>query len=203
MNAATHLEPVHTVLVVDDDEDVLAIIGQVLNQQGLRVIATSDAREVLALIAADSNVAVLISDVDMPRLSGIDLVLAVKKANPEIVRVMLTGSVSMAPVLRAINEGEVFRYLTKPCSAADLVTVVRAALELSVRNRRAVAAEVQVSRRAARVAELERAWPGISAVSPPEVGHVLPAAALAALERERGVSGPLLVAAVLADLATP
>lgn len=198
--SATLLTPIQTALVVDDDEDVLAAVAQALTKAGVRVVSTSDPTEALALLEADGQVEVLVADVDMPQMNGVDLALAVKRAHPLIVRLMLTGSTSLPTVLRAINEGEVYRYLTKPWKNEELVATVRDAFAQAARLRRVAAAEAKDAHRSTVLTELTRRWPGIDIIEERDERCLLDEEAMAAARARTGLSGAALLAALLQEL---
>jgi len=72
---------------------------------------------------------VLVTDEQMPGLSGCDLVVWVAKHYPQVTRIVFTGHATAESAMRAINEGEVYRYLTKPCDCIALALAIRKALQ--------------------------------------------------------------------------
>jgi two-component system probable response regulator PhcQ len=152
---------VHTVLFVDDEAPILSALRRTLRGESYRILTCNDPREALALLERET-VDILVSDVDMPGLSGVDLVARVRRQFPEVVRILLTGRGSMELALRAINEGEVHRFLTKPWDDAVLRETIAQAIERLHELRRSAAAERAASRRARLYAELEREHPGIT-----------------------------------------
>nr|WP_246325415.1 HD domain-containing phosphohydrolase [Dissulfurirhabdus thermomarina] len=129
---------VQTVLLVDDEENILKALNRLLRREGYRVLATTSPMEAMDLVL-EHPVAVVISDQRMPEVSGTELLAAIKEAAPDVVRVMLTGYADMEAAMDAINKGEVFRFITKPWQESDLVATVRqAALQhfLVTENRR-------------------------------------------------------------------
>lgn len=151
-----------TVLLVDDEPHVLAALRRTLRAPELRVLTAGDAEEALRLLA-EGGVDVLVSDIDMPGMSGIELIREVRRRNPEIVRLLLTGDASLESALDAINHGEVYRYLLKPWKAAELRQTLADAIARLHELRAAARAAVQVSAREQMLAELEREHPGIRA----------------------------------------
>jgi len=154
----------YTVLAVDDEPDVLALLQRSLAGLGCRVLATTDPREALAILAGQP-VDVLISDVDMPVMNGLELIARVRTAFPDVVRIILTGRVSLESALQAINQGEVHRYLTKPWDDAELIGTVRHAVRRLEELRRRETAARASARREAALAELEREHAGIREVT--------------------------------------
>ncbi len=117
----------HTILVVDDQTAVLSILKGILTKGPYTVMSARSSREafeILEKIAID----VIISDERMPSMSGSDFLAIVRYHYPETVRIILTGYASLESALKAINEGEIFRFLTKPCRSQELLAAVEDAL---------------------------------------------------------------------------
>ncbi len=116
-----------TVLAVDDDVALLNTLRRSLRDEGYRILTTTDPRQVGRIIE-EEKVDVLLSDVEMPGLNGLELVAQVKEEHPEVVRILITGHSTMTTAMTAINKGEVFRFLTKPWDLAELRATVREAV---------------------------------------------------------------------------
>jgi two-component system, probable response regulator PhcQ len=153
----------HTVLFVDDEPSVLAALRRTLRGVGHRVLTAETPQEALELLGRE-RVDLLVSDIDMPVMNGIDLIAQVRRQHPSVVRVLLTGRGSMETALRAINDGEVFRYLTKPWSSDELRTIIAAGLARLDGMRQVAAADELAQRRRRLLARLEADHPGITEV---------------------------------------
>jgi len=125
MNDETPLshEPKPVVLLVDDDEFVLHALRRLLEDDDRELLTATDGSEALQLLERQP-VALVISDQRMPNLTGLELFREVKKRWPETVRVLLTGYAEMNLVIEAINQGEVYRFLTKPWDTRELLQMV-------------------------------------------------------------------------------
>lgn len=152
-------ERVQTVLVVDDDPFVLALIRQVLASTH-RVLTLTDPRRALPTIEWE-GVDLLVSDIAMPEVSGLELVARARQIFPLVPRVLLTSERDFSAAVKAINEGEVFRFLTKPLDAEGLLRTVREGLERGEALRRAAAIEQAETRRREALTALEREYPGL------------------------------------------
>jgi FixJ family two-component response regulator len=97
-------------------------------------------------------------------MSGVELVARVRREHPDVVRVLLTGDASVESALRAINDGEVHRYLTKPWNKAELRETIRQTVDRLGELRRAAAADRRAALGARLIAALEREHPGIAQV---------------------------------------
>jgi DNA-binding NtrC family response regulator len=163
------------VVCVDDEPVVLSTIARCLKRDAFDVRATASPSEALGWIAVD-DVAVLVSDYDMPEMTGAQLAGHTRRIRPETVRILLTGKRTLETAIDGINQGEIFRFLEKPFDPEILRQVVHAAVE---RNRELLVATGDRERRQRREAlrsALEAEYPGISDVmrSSDEL-HELPA----------------------------
>jgi putative two-component system response regulator len=138
------------ILFVDDEPNVLSAHRRELRKKFDVETATS-AEEGLKIVAAHGPFAVIVSDYRMPQGDGNRFLAAVKNIAPDSVRVMLTGYADIDMAMRAINDGSVFRFLTKPCAADTLGNTLTAA----VQQYRLVTAEKELL--AARTHELRTA----------------------------------------------
>jgi two-component system probable response regulator PhcQ len=116
------------VLFVDDDQRLLYGLTRALRQQPYRIYTARSAEEAMAVLSAHP-VDVLVADEKMPGLSGGDLVVWAAKHYPQVIRIVFTGHATRETAIRAINEGEVYRYLTKPCDCVALALAIRMALQ--------------------------------------------------------------------------
>ena len=115
------------VLYVDDERGNRIVFEQSLNSEfNLRTASTAaEALEVLDR----HEVAAVVSDMRMPSMSGEELLRIVKERHPEVIRMVVTAYADVEPILRAINEGLVARYIVKPWIRTELVQVLRWAIE--------------------------------------------------------------------------
>lgn len=151
------------VVCVDDDESMLSTVARCLRREQFDVRATLSAAEALGWIAKD-DVAVLVSDYDMPEMTGAQLAGHARRVRPETVRILLTGQRSLETAIDGINQGEIFRFLNKPFDNEQLRRAVAAGV---VRNRELLAMSGDRQRRERREAlrvALEAEYPGISQV---------------------------------------
>lgn len=125
------------VLCVDDEVRVLHSIERSLRDKLDLTLVTSAAEALTTLRETPEPFQVIVSDMRMPDMNGINLLAQVRREFPDIVRVLLTGHGDLEIVARAVNEGNIFRFLAKPCSMAEVLDTVRA----SVRQHNLVSAE--------------------------------------------------------------
>jgi len=151
------------VLVVDDDEAILPILEVTLRASGYRVVATTRPAEAVDAIERES-IDILISDVDMPVMDGLELVSRVKQRFPWVVRILLTAHGTIDVAMAAINRGEVFRFITKPWVRKDLMVTLESACVRSDELRAQAALARANALREAKLEELESRYPGITAL---------------------------------------
>ena len=151
------------VVCVDDDDAMLATVVRCLKREAIEIRSTMSASEALGWISTD-EVAVLVSDYDMPEMTGAQLAGHARRVRPETVRVLLTGKRTLETAIDGINQGEIFKFLNKPFDNEVLRQTVRSAVE---RNRELIAMSGDRERRERREAlraALEAEYPGISHV---------------------------------------
>ena len=124
------------ILFVDDDPNLLAAMGRNLGRQFDLDIANGG-ETALAKIDECGPYAVVVSDRQMPRMDGTQFLSTVRRKAPDTVRMMLTGNVDLEQAVRTVNEGNIFRFLIKPCS----IEVLAKALEDALTQYRLITAE--------------------------------------------------------------
>lgn len=118
---------IYKVLLVDDDENILQGYYRNLRRQFSLEIALGG-ESALQALEHHGPFAVLVSDMRMPGMSGLDLLKTVKQQWPDIIRIMLTGNADQGTAMDAVNQGEVFRFLTKPCDSDHMTMAIAAGL---------------------------------------------------------------------------
>ncbi len=116
------------ILCVDDEANVLTGFQRNLRRQ-FKLETAQGGEAALALIQQSGPFAVVVSDMRMPGMTGLQLLQRVKQGWPDTVRVMLTGNADQQTATDAVNEGSIFRFLTKPCPPERLAITLTAALE--------------------------------------------------------------------------
>jgi response regulator RpfG family c-di-GMP phosphodiesterase len=124
-----HAAATPPILLVDDEVAILDGLRRQLRKKFTVHTANSGA-EALQLLES-TPVGVVVSDMRMPQMDGATLLSAVRSRHPEIVRILLTGQADTQAAITAINEGQIYRFLTKPCPPEVLVTEIGNAVELN------------------------------------------------------------------------
>ncbi len=116
------------VLFVDDDANILTSYQRVLRKQ-FRIEVAVGAEAALKLIERQGPYAVVVSDMYMPGMNGVQFLAKVKEIAPDTVRIMLTGNPDLRTAIEAVHHGHIFRFLTKPCPPDSLVLALEAGIE--------------------------------------------------------------------------
>jgi two-component system, probable response regulator PhcQ len=154
----------HLVVCVDDDDAMLAAIARSLRRElTFEVRSSTDPHEVLGWIARE-QVAVLVSDYEMPEMTGAQLAGQARRIRPETVRILLTGRRSLETAIDGIHQGEIFRFINKPFEDRALRAAVLEAVQRHEELRALSGDRQRRERREALRAALESEYPGISEV---------------------------------------
>lgn len=113
------------ILLVDDEPNVLASYSRTLRKH-FAVECAPSAQDALRMIDAGEDFAVIVSDMRMPGVDGVTFLAQVKQRAPQSVRMMLTGNADQQTAIDAVNEGNIFRFLTKPCAPERLIRMINA-----------------------------------------------------------------------------
>jgi response regulator RpfG family c-di-GMP phosphodiesterase len=114
------------VLFVDDEPEVLAGIARNLRKD-FEIHTETDPRKALGMLEGSQPFAVIVADMRMPGMDGVDFLHEAKRISPLSIRLMLTGDASRQTPIGAVNRGDVFKFVTKPCEADTLRKVVELA----------------------------------------------------------------------------
>ena len=118
-----------TLLLVDDEPNVLSALERMLRPLGYRILTAPDGASALALLAAN-DVGVILSDHRMPGMTGIELLSRVKTMYPMTVRIILTAHADITTVTDAITLGAVYKFMTKPWDEGELSGVLQKAFDI-------------------------------------------------------------------------
>ncbi|MGO8757588.1 MAG: response regulator [Terracidiphilus sp.] len=141
------------ILFVDDEASVLDGYRRVLRLEFSLTTALSG-EQGLATIKATGPYAVVVSDMRMPGMNGAEFLAQVRQRAPDSVRILLTGHADLDSAIDAVNKGNIFRFLTKPCEKQVLVDAIHSALE-KFRER---TAQKDLVKRAQLVARSKSEW---------------------------------------------
>ncbi len=118
----------HTLLLVDDEPNIIAALKRLLHRDGYHILSANSGAEGLQLLA-QHQVDVIVSDQRMPGMSGVEFLRQAKALHPNTIRIVLSGYTELQSVTDAINEGAVYRFLTKPWEDEPLREQIKKAFE--------------------------------------------------------------------------
>jgi CheY-like chemotaxis protein len=116
----------HYLLLIDDEPGVIRALQRELRQENYRILVARNSVEALSLLATHP-VDVVLTDLRLPDMSGVEILRRIRILYPEIIRMVLSGSTEVRNILKAINEGVIYRFITKPWEADDLRSQLREA----------------------------------------------------------------------------
>ena len=160
------------ILIVDDEENILNSLKRLFRKESYEILTAVNGEEGLKILD-DHQVDLIISDLKMPQMSGIEFLKRAKEENPVPLRIVLTGHADLKSVIDAIDQGEVYRFLLKPWDDEELKMTIRQALDyynLWKENRRLIKT---VKKQSQVLRELEKEHPGISEVEKDEDGSII------------------------------
>ena len=118
----------YRVLFVDDEINILNTLRRGLMDEDYYCLFANSAKEALEFFEGN-KIDVIVSDIRMPEMNGLDLLKIVAEKSPSTVKIVLSGYTQLPQVLATINQVDIFKFITKPWSLEDLIMVVRKALD--------------------------------------------------------------------------
>jgi DNA-binding NtrC family response regulator len=170
-----------TVLFIDDDGNLLDGLARSLRREPFAVACCVDLDAARARLE-QGGVDVVVCDEHMPGVSGSDFLAEIRRAHPATVRIMLTGQGTVGAAVQAVNGGEIFRFLLKPCAHGELADTLHQALAHKRLMDRCRAALRLLQRHNALLETIARRWPEIAA----EARAAASSAAAVAAEADEG-----------------
>jgi len=116
-------------LCVDDERNVLRALERIFMDDEYEILTAASGEEGLALFAANPDIQVVISDYRMPGMNGVEFLRQVCEKHPDTVRIVLSGYADTSSVVSAINEGQIYKFVSKPWSDEELRQTVAKAVE--------------------------------------------------------------------------
>ena len=126
MNQTDNL--LHQILIVDDEEIVLVALRDTLAREGYQVTIAGNALDALKLLK-EQAFSVVITDQQMPMLTGLEFLAQVKELQPDCTRILITAVLNLATVIDSINKGEIYRFIVKPWLREELLATVKNAVQ--------------------------------------------------------------------------
>jgi DNA-binding NtrC family response regulator len=161
-----------TVLFVNDQSRITDGFKRAFRNEPFSAKTANSVEEAMAILE-EEDIDVIVSDENMEAMPGLEFLMIVRLKSPDIIRIMLTGSGNLKAAERAVNNGEIFRFLSKPCNKVDLVATIRQALiqkNLIVENRELI----RISRQQLDIIRrIERETEGIHELDKSQTGSII------------------------------
>jgi DNA-binding NtrC family response regulator len=160
------------ILIVDDEENILSALKRLFRNENYDILTAQSGEDALSTLE-EQPVDLIISDLKMPNMNGIEFLAKAKETNPGALRIMLTGHADLKSVIEAIDKGEVYRFLLKPWNNDELKMSVRQALDFYYVQKDNQALVKTVKKQNQMLKDLEAEHPGIGEVRRDRDGSVL------------------------------
>ena len=118
-----------TIAFIDDELNVLNAITRMLRKSGWNLLVFTSPEEAIRELKFIENLNVVVSDYRMPGMDGITLLNAIKIFHPKALRLILSGHADLQTVLLAVNQAEIYRFITKPWADEELLVTLQKAVE--------------------------------------------------------------------------
>lgn len=160
------------ILFVDDEPHLVKAFERALRKEDFHIVGATSGREALELLKNDW-IDVVVSDEQMPGMTGSELLARIARDHPQVIRIMLTGHASLDIAVRAINEGQIYRFMVKPVSKPELALAIRQALEHRELLVKVVELQRTIREQSALLEDLESSYPGITQLHTDTDGRII------------------------------
>ena len=160
------------ILLVDDEINVLSALKRALMEEPYEIHSATSGEQALEIMRT-LVFKVVVSDERMVGMQGSELLSLVRERYPDTVRFLLTGHATLDAAMRAVNQGEIYRFFTKPWNDTEITLAVRSAIEkydLERENRRLLST---IKRQSLEMKVLEHRFPGITRVGRDSQGSLV------------------------------
>jgi len=162
----------HKILLVDDEPDVLEVLRNFILMEEYEALTAPSAEEGVKILQSQ-EVDVVVTDEQMSGMTGTAFLGIVRQEYPDTVRILLTGHANLETAIRAINDGEIYRFFTKPCNFTELMVTLKHGImqrQFLIETRRLL----QVYRRQSfLLQQAEKRIPGITQVDKTQTGSII------------------------------
>ncbi len=160
------------ILFVDDEEKVFNAFKREVSFLPIDLFYASNGEEALKILERE-NIDILISDERMPGIKGSELISIVREKFPEVVSIIITGYSDFDAIMKAINSGQVYKYILKPWNKLEMIMTIKNALEFKRDKVLIKKLKEQLLEKENLIYELEKRFPGISSVRKDEDGSIV------------------------------
>lgn len=160
------------ILIVDDEENILNSLKRLFRKEPYEIFTATGGEEGLKILD-DHQIDLIISDLKMPLMNGIEFLKKAKDKNPTPLRIVLTGHADLRSIIDVVNQGGIYRFLLKPWDDDELRMTIRQALDYYYLRQETRVLARTVKKQSEILQELEREHPGITRVEKDEDGSVV------------------------------
>lgn len=160
------------ILFVDDEEKVFNAFKRELSFLPIDIYYASNGEDALKILERES-IDILISDERMPGIKGSELISIVREKFPEVVSIIITGYSDFDAIIKAINSGQVYKYILKPWNKLEMIMTIKNALEFKKDKVLIRKLKEQLQEKENLISSLEKKYPGISNVHKDEDGSIV------------------------------
>lgn len=160
------------ILLVDDSPNMLKALKRTFRSEGYKLFTVLSGKEALEILKKE-DIDLLISDENMPEMSGTELLKLVSIQHSTVIRIMLTGLVDFEVIKNAINKGEIYRFFNKPWDDFELLFNVRHALKQKALEEENSQLKSNLKQHEKYLRQLEIEYPGISEKNLSEDGSII------------------------------
>ncbi|MBD3218601.1 MAG: response regulator [candidate division Zixibacteria bacterium] len=118
----------NAMLIVDDEENILKSLKRLFVGMEYKIYTAPSGEEALEILE-DKKVQLVISDYRMPGMNGVEFLSKIKKMYPDTIRIILSGYADVAAIVNAVNEGEIYKFISKPWNDQELTTTIMRSFE--------------------------------------------------------------------------
>jgi len=117
-----------SILIVDDENDTLSALKRFLRKESFIIHLASSAHQALDVLER-LTCEIVVTDLRMPEMTGLELIQELKKRYPDIIRIILSGTEDIGLIIDSINSGEIFRFIPKPLNPQLFISIINDAIE--------------------------------------------------------------------------
>lgn len=161
-----------SLLIVDDEKNILDSLSRVLLCEDYEIFTAENALAGLEILEK-VNISLVLSDYKMPGMDGISFFNKVKEISPDTMRIMFTGCTDQQVAISAINQGEVYRFITKPIKPQEIKLTIRQSLDYRDLVMKNGVLDTLVKKQGNILNHLEQQHPGITQLKKDDTGAII------------------------------
>ncbi len=168
-----------TLAFIDDEVNILYAIKRLLRKKDWNLLTYNSPQEALADLKGRADIDIIVSDYRMPEMNGVEMLRILKKDCPNALRIILSGHADLQGILLAVNQAEIYRFITKPWIDEDFIITLENAIQYHALAQENLRLSLMVRQQQGRINKqlnelrrLERDSPGITQVAWSEDGSI-------------------------------